>query len=53
MKHRVDGPLMGECQLVRHWGHHLGYWKGAVTSESQLYRPIGEVLAAAFSAFVA
>jgi|SRR5216683_2532850 len=30
MKHRVDGPLMGECKLVRHWGYHLSDGKGAM-----------------------
>src|SRR6266851_3783080 len=37
MKHGVDGPLMGECEFVRHWGYHLSDGEGAVASGRQLY----------------
>ncbi len=30
VKHGVDGPLMGECKFVCHWGYHLSDGKGAV-----------------------
>ena len=28
--------ILSERQLIRHWGHHLSNWKGAMMSEGQL-----------------
>ena len=40
MKHRVYCPLMGECELICHWGYCLRDFEGSMMSGGQLNQSV-------------
>ena len=42
MEYRVDVPLMGKAQLIRHWGYDFCDFEGSMTSRGKFYCFMGE-----------
>jgi hypothetical protein len=42
VEYRVNGPLWGKGQLIRHWRDHLSDLEWPMTSRGQFYRAIRE-----------